>query len=70
MGERSASVVQACVTTLCDSIPEFASIFAEKGYTCIDSDFGPPGEGEMPLSSQNLMDSLSEGMPSPLIQGV
>lgn len=70
MGERSATIVQACVITLYDSIPEFTSMLAEEGYTCIDSDFGPPCEDEMPLSSQSLMDRLSEGMLSLLTRGV
>ncbi|OAX44770.1 hypothetical protein K503DRAFT_861062 [Rhizopogon vinicolor AM-OR11-026] len=45
-----------------NGIPDFISMLAEKGYTCIDSDFGPPanGDGEMPLSSQSLLDHLSE----------
>jgi hypothetical protein len=70
MGERSASIIQTCVTTLYDSIPEFTTMLAEKGYTCIESDFGPPSEGEMPSSSQSLMDRLSQGMLSLFIQGV
>jgi len=45
-------------------------MLAEKGYTCIDSDFGPPCTGEMPLSSQGLMNCLSEGMFSLLIKNV
>ncbi|KAG2146584.1 uncharacterized protein EDB93DRAFT_1069408, partial [Suillus bovinus] len=42
-------------------IPQsFASMLAEKGHTCIEVDFGPPGESEKCSSSQNLMDRLSE----------
>ncbi|KAG0709023.1 hypothetical protein DFH29DRAFT_1075384 [Suillus ampliporus] len=43
-----------------NNIPEFVSMLAEKGHTCIEVDFGPPSEGEKPSSSQNIMDSLSE----------
>jgi hypothetical protein len=58
------------MTTLYDSIPEFTTMLAEKGYTCIESDFGPPSEGGIASSSQILMDRLSEGMLSLSIQGV
>ncbi|KAG1755126.1 uncharacterized protein EDB91DRAFT_1097432 [Suillus paluster] len=54
----------------CCPTPEFASMLAEKGYTCIEVDFGPPGEGEKSSGSQNLMDSLSGGMFVLLIQRV
>jgi hypothetical protein len=37
-------------------------MLAEKGHTCIEVDFGLPGESEKCSNSQNLMDRLSEGM--------
>lgn len=37
-------------------------MLAEKGHTCIEVDFGLPGESEKRSSSQNLVDRLSEGM--------
>ncbi|KAG1783790.1 hypothetical protein EV702DRAFT_1055515 [Suillus placidus] len=44
-----------------NNIPQsFASMLAEEGHTCIEVDFGPPGESEKCSSSQNLLDRLSE----------
>ncbi|KAG2129921.1 hypothetical protein DEU56DRAFT_816233 [Suillus clintonianus] len=44
-----------------NNIPQiFATMLAEKGHTCIEVDFGLPGDGEMCSSSQDLMDRLSE----------
>ena len=70
MGEPSAAtVIQPCTTTLDDSISEVTSMLVEKGHTCIEGDFGPPSEGEIFSSSQNLMDRLSEGMLFLFVQG-
>ncbi|KAG1833972.1 hypothetical protein EV424DRAFT_1468981 [Suillus variegatus] len=42
-------------------IPQsFASMLAEKGHTCIQVDFGPPGENKKCSSSQSLVGHLSE----------
>lgn len=44
-----------------NNIPQsFGSMLAEKGHTCIEVDFEPPGKSEKCSSSQNLVDRLSE----------
>lgn len=41
-------------------------MLAEKGHTCIEVDFGLPGESDKCSSSQNLVDRLSEELKSNL----